>query len=222
MPVLGDPQGLIFIPHTVTGLLSQNYFGLWVFDITTLACVLAGGLGFFAYLRQHAAAAPLAALGAIVFMLAGVATSRLQHVPQIVSYSFLPLLLMSFRMVVQRPGLPTAALLGLVGLCLTLNPNHLVFLTPFLLAPILLFELAKAPRRFAVAIALSGAGLIVLAGSAPTVAAIFETIGLSTRSTLVLQDSLPFSLPGFTVWSLGPVDEIAEAEIFRIPAWSDA
>lgn len=202
MPVLGDPQGLIFVPHTVTGLLSGRHFGLWIFDITTLACVLAGGLGFFFYLRQHGAITPLAALGAIVFMLSGVATSRLQHVPQIVSYGLLPLLLLSFRMAAQSPGAASAALLGLVGLLLTLNPNHVVFLTPFLLAPILLFEFAKSTRKFSTFIVAVSASFIILAGSAFTATAVIETVGFSTRSALTLQNSLATSLPGFTLWSL--------------------
>lgn len=102
LPVLGDPQGMIFTPHVLTGLVSGSAFGLWIFDATTLACMLAGALCFYGYARGHGSTAAFAALGAIVFLLGGYGTSRLQHVSQIISYALLPILLFNVRQLLEK------------------------------------------------------------------------------------------------------------------------
>ncbi len=201
-PVLGDPQGLIFSPHVLTGLLSGPAFGLWIFDLTTLACALGGALCIYAYARQHGAREPTAALGAIVFMLAGVATSRLQHVPQIITYGMLPAFVLAFRCAVQHPSVKRAVVLGLVAALLGWNPNHLVFLAPFLLSPLLMFELCRAPRVGAATLTvLSGAVLAALL-TAPTLSTIMETVSYSNRQVFTAADSAPASLPPFALLSI--------------------
>ncbi|MCA3359021.1 MAG: hypothetical protein ING02_13590 [Roseomonas sp.] len=201
-PVLGDPQSMLFTPHVVTGLLSRGLFGLHIFDVTTLACVLVGGLCLFAYLRCHDAGPRLAVLGAVVFMLGGVATSRLQHVPQIISYGLLPAFLLSFHFVMRRPGPWNAIALGLVAWLLVVNPNQVVFLAPVLLAPLLAIELAQARARGWSLLALAGSATILALGAAPSLSAILDTVGESNRRVLSLGDSAPASLPGFTAFSM--------------------
>jgi hypothetical protein len=200
-PVLGDPQSLLFTPHVATGLLSRGLFGLHIFDLTTLACVLGGGLCLYAYLRRHDSCPRLAALAAVVFMLGGVATSRLQHVPQIVSYGLLPAFLLSFHFVMRRPGPWSAIAFGFVAWLLVVNPNQVVFLAPVLLAPLLAVELAQAPARGRALLALAGSAAIVALGAAPSLSAVLETVGESNRRALSLADSAPASLPGFTAFS---------------------
>lgn len=201
-PVLGDPQGMLFTPHVLTGLVSGSGFGLWVFDVTTLACILAGALCLYRYARSHGSVPALAALGAIVFLLGGYGTSRLQHVAHIISYASLPILLFTFRNVVLRPNITTVFALSASGFLLAFNPNHVVFLIPFLLGPLLFLELIRAPRKLAALAGLFVACALVVLPSIPYYAAILETVENSNRAIISLQSNSAASLPGFVSLSL--------------------
>jgi hypothetical protein len=202
LPVLGDPQGMIFTPHVLTGLVSGSAFGLWIFDATTLACMLAGALCLYSYARSHGSASAFAALGAVVFLLGGYGTSRLQHVPQIISYALLPILLLTFRNVVLRPNLGSVLALSATGALLALNPNHVVFLIPFLLGPLLLLELLRNPRHLAPLSGLVVSVALVALLATPSLSAILETVAHSTRTAISLQNNASASLPGFSALSL--------------------
>lgn len=202
IPVLGDPQGMIFTPHVLTGLVSGSAFGLWVFDATTLTCMLAGALCLYSYARSHGSASPIAALGAIVFLLGGYGTSRLQHVSQIISYALLPILILTFRNVVLRPNLGSVIALSATGTLLALNPNHVVFLIPFLLGPLLLQELLRNPRKLRALSGLVVAVALVVLLAIPSFSAILETVAHSTRSIISLHSNASASLPGFSSLSL--------------------
>ena len=202
IPVLGDPQGMIFTPHVLTGVLSGPAFGLWIFDITTLACMLAGALCLYCYARSHGGTCAYAALGAIVFLLGGYGTSRLQHVPQIISYALLPILLITFRNTVIKPSLLSVFALSIVGLLLALNPNHIVFLIPFLLGPLMLLEVLQNPKKASTIFGITVSAFLVILLAAPSASAILETVAHSTRATISLQNNEPASLPSFSVLSL--------------------
>jgi hypothetical protein len=202
MPVLGDPQGMIFTPHVVTGLISGPAFGLWVFDATTLACMLTGALCLYRYARCHDSAPSLAALGALVFLLGGYGTSRLQHVPQIISFALLPIILLSFRTAVQKPNLINTLVLFATGSLLALNPNQVVFLTPFMLGPLLILDFFSAKNSLAALISVLSATVLVALISMPSLSAILETVDYSTRRSLTLEANASASLPNFTALSL--------------------
>lgn len=202
LPVLGDPQGMIFTPHVLTGLVSGSAFGLWIFDVTTLACILAGALCLYSYARSHGSATAFAALGAIVFLLGGYGTSRLQHVPQIISYALLPILLFTFRNFLKKPNVFNILALSSTGVLLALNPNQVVFLIPFLLGPLLFLELARNPRHLSPWPGLAVSLLLVLLVATPSLSAILETVAHSTRTAISLQNNSSASLPGFSALSL--------------------
>lgn len=202
MPVLGDPQSMLFTPHVITGLISGPYFGLWVFDVTTLLCVLLGSLCLYRYVRSHGGASLLAALSSIVFLLGGYATSRLQHVPQVISYALLPVLLVAFRSAAQRPTIGPLLGLSAVGALLLLNPNHVVFLVPFLLGPMLLQELLSAPHPAVVLSRLAAVIFLVAIVALPSLSAILETVTYSNRSMIDLHTNDPASLPSSVALSI--------------------
>lgn len=197
VPVLGNPQSLLFTPHTVIGLLSGSRFNLYWFDLTTLAGVLCGALALYRYGSAVGRAPVMALLGTLVFMLSGVATGRLQHVSQMVSYSLLPMVLLALRAVCMRPIVPRALLLLFVLLFEISNPNQVVFLAGFALAPFVILHLTEAPqpgRALALMAGATGAALLV---ALPQIAAIRELVGESSRVTLGLSDSAAGSLHGF-------------------------
>ena len=55
--------------------------------------VAAGGFALIAYAKAFPSSVLQRVVAALTFAMAGVATSRLQHVPQIVTYSYLAIIL---------------------------------------------------------------------------------------------------------------------------------
>lgn len=202
LPILGDPQGLLFTPHTVMALLSGPVFGLMVFDITTLLCMLGGALCLYRYTRMHGSHQVLATLGAIVFMLGGYATSRLQHTPQIISLALLPVLLLAFRVTVQRPAFWPTVALCVSGTFFALNQNQVVFLAPFMLAPLFFLEFCACENPRAALKSLVIAAVFVVAASTPSLSALLEVVDLSTRQAITLEVNRSASLPASTFLSM--------------------
>ncbi|WP_336463376.1 hypothetical protein [Frigidibacter sp. MR17.24] len=192
---------MLFTPHTLVGFLSGPAFGLWIFDATTLLCMLVGSLCLYKYTLHRGSLPSLAAIGAIVFMLGGYGSSRLQHVPQIISFALLPVLLLSFRHCVRTPNVGTVLCLSAVGALLALNPNQVVFLSPFFLMPLLVAEVKGSQRIQPALVGLLISFVLVSLIAAPSLSAILETVELSTRTRLDLSSNAPASLPGFSAWS---------------------
>jgi hypothetical protein len=202
MPVLGDPQSMIFTPNTLTGLIAGEDFPLRLFDLTTLGSVLCGGIALYKYALEEAKAPALPLLGALVFIMGGVATSRLQHVPQILSYALLPALLLAVRAVCARASLGRTALLAFLIAGSLLNPNQVVFLAAFMLLPLFSLHVLKASRPLRSVLALAAAGAIALLATAPVLTAVLETVQLSTRASMSIDDSSWSSFPALTLASM--------------------
>jgi len=202
VPVLADPQGLIFTPHTLIGLLFGRHYTLQLFDITTLACLLGGALALHRYGRLQANGRFFPLLGAIVFMAGGVAASRLQHVPQIFSYALLPLQLLALRPVCVRPGIRSGVALAVALLGGLLNINQVAFLSAFALAPFFVFHLCRSAERPRALLTAAGAAAAAAVIASPVLASILEYIPLSNREALPLAASAGNSLPFFDVASV--------------------
>ena len=201
-PVLGDPQGMIFTPHALVGALAGGHFNLHIFDLTTLAVELFGGIALARYIRAYSDTRTLPILGAIVFIAGGVATSRLQHVPQIVSYGLLPLQLLALRAVCVLPTLNQTALLAITLTAGVLNLNQVTFLSAFALLPFAGLHFYQSPQRGRAFRALIIAGGVALLVDSPVLSAIVEFVRLSNRAVMSIDQSVSHSFPVFNLASL--------------------
>ena len=89
-PAVADPQSLLFTPTMLLFGWLVPQPSMELFDAVIFAHLLPGALAFvplFARRGWHPAGAVAAA---IIFMLGGSATARLQHTGMILSYSFFP------------------------------------------------------------------------------------------------------------------------------------
>src|SRR5262249_46260303 len=89
-PAIADPQSLIFTPTMMLFAFAAPKASMQLFDAVVLAHLLAGGICTLGLLRRWHWHPLGAALAAIIFMLGGAASSRLQHTGIIISYSFFP------------------------------------------------------------------------------------------------------------------------------------
>lgn len=135
-PQIADPQALLFSPLLMAWMLLRASPGATWFMWGALLHLLMGGVAMQALLtritQQKGALGPL--IGAIVFMAGGVAAGRLQHIPIICAYSYVPVILLALRHFASRPGYLRGLLLGIcVGAMLT-QPAQVTLLFTFLIA----------------------------------------------------------------------------------------
>ena len=134
LPVFGDPQAMLFSLHTMVGLLLGSHYTLHIFDISTLGYLLMGALAIYALGYGRGVPRVWLLSAAVVFMLGGVATGRLQHMTQILTYAWLPLLLWMILRLFEKPTIWRAVMLGLVGAFWAANANQVVVLGGIFLA----------------------------------------------------------------------------------------
>jgi hypothetical protein len=143
-PSVADPQSLIFAPAFVAWAWFDANPSMRAFDLIVYAHLLVGGLAVGAI--GWRAGWPLAAsvLAAVVFMLGGPASGRLQHTGIVVSYALFPPALLLLSLALERRSVLIGAAFGAVAAVLVLGRNHESLLLCFVLAALLIGELAKA------------------------------------------------------------------------------
>lgn len=127
-PTIADPQSLLFTPSMVVLALVAPQASMQLFDGVILAHLAAGGLcivGLFRRWGWHPAGAVLAAL---IFILGGAASSRLQHTGMIISYSYFPAALWSLEVVLERRSWRAALIFGVVAALMALGRDQVAFL----------------------------------------------------------------------------------------------
>ncbi len=174
-PSVADPQSLIFAPSMVLFALIAPHASMHVFDAVILGHLLFGALGIlciFQHRGWHPAAGVLAGM---VFMLGGVAASRLQHTGMILSYSFFPWALWALDLALERRSARYAALFGLFACLMALGRDQVAFLLALVLIGRMVWLIGASGNAFGYVKSRAGVialmGLIVLAVmSAPTLA----------------------------------------------------
>ncbi|WP_448096599.1 hypothetical protein [Luteibacter yeojuensis] len=114
-PQIGDPQGMMFSPLLMAWMLLPADPGAVWFAWGVLLHVLMGGAAMLGILRRYGGNALGPLLGATVFMAGGVAASRLEHVPDVIAYAYVPVVILALRHFLVSPGWRRGVLLGLAA-----------------------------------------------------------------------------------------------------------
>lgn len=199
-PQIADPQGMLFSPLLMAWMLIPSAPGASWFAWGVLLHVLMGGAACLAVLRRMGATSAGALIGAIVFMVGGVAASRLEHVPIVLAYAYAPVVLLALNVFITRPGWGYGLLLGLAtGAMLT----HLVQVTYLLALMLIAYAVAASVTHWR---SYSGrdrlrwlaggllACLVALAMALPQLLLSYAFVALSNRAQLPLEASRVASL----------------------------
>ncbi|MBI1867558.1 MAG: hypothetical protein HYS06_04590 [Methylocystis sp.] len=127
-PSVADPQSLIFTPTFFLFALIAPTASMQMFDGVVLLHLLMGGAGVLGLARRRGFEPAAAVLSGLIFMLGGVAASRLQHTGMIVSYSFFPLALWMLDVMLERPRLLNAALFAILAALMALGRDQVAYL----------------------------------------------------------------------------------------------
>lgn len=190
-PQFADPQAMTFQPTVVLPMLLSPLPSMSWFTVVIVAHVLLAGLGALALARSYGLHPASRMLFALTLMFGGVAASRIQHVPMIVSYAFLPWLWWGMRRLSLRPTLSTAALTGLFGGLCALQMTQVTFLIGLAAIAYGLYLFVRLPpaERFRYAGYLALAALLAALISLPQWLATFAFLPDTNRDHLALQDA---------------------------------
>lgn len=189
-PHFADPQGMTFQPTVILPMLFSSLPSLGWFTAVVVLHVLLGGLGALQLAKRYRLQPPAQLLFALTMMFGGVAASRMQHVPMIVSYAFLPWLLWALHRLAERPGVARAALAGLLGGLCALQLTQVTYLIAIASAVYALTLIPSAAQRGRYVAMLALAGVIALLVSLPQWLSTLSLLPHTNRMQLGLDATL--------------------------------
>ncbi|AWH30576.1 hypothetical protein C1931_17460 [Stenotrophomonas sp. YAU14A_MKIMI4_1] len=193
-PQLADPQMMTFQPSMILPMMPAPT-SLHLFTVVVLLHVLAGGLGALRLARSWGLSVAPQLLFALVLAVGGVAASRLQHTPMIISYSVLPWLWLGLDQLRRRGRIGDVLLAGIAGgLCAL----QLTQVTYFIILACAIYAcaalLVARDSRGRLALHLSAVAVIAALISAPQWLSTLAWLGETNRDGLSLQAALPGAL----------------------------
>jgi Bacterial membrane protein YfhO len=203
-PAIADPQSLIFTPSMLLFALIAPHASMQLFDAVILAHLFAGGVCILGLARRwnwHPAGAVLAA---IVFMLGGAASARLQHTGIIISYSFFPMALWCLDVAMERRSTRFGFAFGLSAALMALGRDQVAFLLCAVLCGYVVFSAVQSGNALHYLRARAG----VLAAGGTLILAILILPALLTMQFLADSNRPGFPFGVAAVGSLAPVNLI--------------
>jgi hypothetical protein len=147
-PASSDPQSLLFSPLMVAFAWVMPKASMSAFDVAVFAHLLLGAFGMIAYFALRGWRWEGAVLAAMIFMLGGSATGRLQHTGMILSYAYVPIALALLHAFLTRRSCVFAFLFGIIAAVMAVGRDQVAFLSCMMLIAYALTYLASL-RSFA-------------------------------------------------------------------------
>jgi len=145
-PSAADPQSLLFTPTMLLfGWLAPEP-SMQLFDIVVFAHFLPGALAMVPLFRRRGWHPAGAVVAAVIFMLGGSATARLQHTGIILSYGFFPLALWLLEEAMDRRSYRFGALFAVAAAFMTIGRDQVAFLCALTLIGVAAQRIWSAPQ----------------------------------------------------------------------------
>ena len=148
-PSAADPQSLVFAPLFVLWALVDSTPSIRTFDVIVFVHLLIGGLSVGAIGLRAGWPAAACVLAAVLFMLGGPATGRLQHTGVILAYALFPPALLLLQVALQRRSLAYGVAFAVVAAAMALERTQTALLFSYVLVAVAVAEIAAADRPLA-------------------------------------------------------------------------
>jgi hypothetical protein len=148
-PSVADPQSLLFTPTMLFFAWAVPAPSMQAFDVVVFAHFLPGALGLILLFRRRGWRWPGAVLAAMIFILGGSASSRLQHTGIIFSYGFFPLALALLEEALERRSWRYGAGFAAVAALMLVGRDQVAFLCAIILVGALADAAASSGRALA-------------------------------------------------------------------------
>ncbi|QFU16848.1 YfhO family protein [Microvirga thermotolerans] len=148
-PSAADPQSLLFTPTMLLFGWLVPEPSMQLFDLVVFAHFLPGALAFVPLFRRRGWHPAGAVVAAIVFILGGSASARLQHTGIILSYGWFPLALLLLEEALDRRSYRFGALFAVVAVLMTIGRDQVAFLCDLTLIAAAGYRIVTAERPLA-------------------------------------------------------------------------
>ncbi|MBA1157905.1 YfhO family protein [Microvirga mediterraneensis] len=145
-PSAADPQSLLFTPTMLLFGWLVPEPSMQLFDIVVFAHFLPGALAFVPLFRRRGWHPAGAVVAALVFMLGGSATARLQHTGIIFSYGFFPLAFWLLEEALDRRSYLYGLLFAVSAAMMVIGRDQVAFLCGLTLIALAAQRICTAPR----------------------------------------------------------------------------
>jgi hypothetical protein len=162
-PSAADPQSLLFTPTMLLFGWLVPEPSMQLFDGVVFAHFLPGALAFVPLFRRRGWHPAGAVVAALIFMLGGSATARLQHTGMILSYGFFPLAFWLLEEALDRRSYLYGLLFAVSAAMMVIGRDQVAFLCALTLVALAVQRIWSAPRPFAYL--RSRLGLLVFMGA---------------------------------------------------------
>src|SRR4051794_1255620 len=198
-PSVADPQSLLFTPTMLLfGWLIPSP-SMQVFDLAVFAHFLPGALAMLALFRRRGWRPAGGVIAAMIFILGGSASGRLQHTGMIFSYGFYPLALWLLEEALDRRSYLCGVLFALTAALMTVGRDQVAFLCALSLLGVVVYDvctsgrpLAYVKQRVGVLLVMGAVGAALLA--VPTILTM-QLLATSTRPSVGYGVAVMGSLP---------------------------
>lgn len=147
-PAVADPQSLIFTPTMLLFGWIASQPSMELFDAFVFGHFLPGALAFVPLFRRRGWHPAGAVIAAIIFMLGGSATARLQHTGMIISYSFFPLALWLLEEALERRSYRFGVFFAVIGALMTVGRDQVAFLSAITLIGVVIHQTWTSPESW--------------------------------------------------------------------------
>lgn len=206
-PSVADPQSLLFTPTMLLFAWAVPSPSMQLFDAVVFAHFLPGALGIVLLFRKRGWRPTGAVIAAVIFMLGGSASARLQHTGIIFSYGFFPLALWLLDEALDRRSYLYAVLFAAVAAMMTVGRDQVAFLCALALIGFVAHRLWEAEDRLSFARTRAG----VLAAGGAVGAALLAVPVVLTMQFLATSTRPSF---GFGVAAMGSLPPASLATLF--------
>jgi len=201
-PQVADPQMMTLQPTMLLPMLLAPG-SLHLFTVVVLLHVLAGGLGALRLSRVQGMPPPAQLLFALTLMFGGVAASRLQHTPMIISYCLLPWLWLGLEQVRRRGRMRDILLAGVAGGMCALQLTQVTY---FIILACVIYAVAAVVlaqgQRMRLLWQLGVVAILAGGVSAPQWLSTLAWLDQTNRNGLTLEAALPGAIHWQTLVTL--------------------
>jgi hypothetical protein len=148
-PQISDPQSLLFSPLHVLLASFNSAVSLRAFDAVTFAYLFLGGVGIILFFRDRGWHVGGALVAAMAFALGGAANARLQHTGQVISLTYLPLILWLLARALERSSWRAGLAAGVLAGLMAIGRDQVALLSLYVLAGfVLAYWLGHFPEKW--------------------------------------------------------------------------
>ncbi|GJD49971.1 hypothetical protein OPKNFCMD_2707 [Methylobacterium crusticola] len=217
-PSVADPQSLLFTPTMLLFAWADPSPSMELFDAVVFAHLVPGAVAFLLLFRRRGWHPAAAVAAAMVFVLGGSASARLQHTGMIISYGFVPLAWWLLEEALARRSYAFALAFALVAAVMTVGRDQVAFLCGVSLIGVAAYETLTAGRPLAYLRARLG----VLAAMALVGGALLAVPSLLTMQFLMTSTRPSFGYGAAAMGSLPPASFATAlfADVFGSLRWT--